>query len=263
MNEILKNSKTTNSLTWTKKADLKILPDVLPWHVIGPLINLELADAYTDAITKALFDRDLKVFNPSWSEEKKQENIALYGLSAITVHIHKDEFKRWWLIRGGEWPVNGLLAGWWIDEQSSVTIQTENKPNLTAIEMTLDVLEKINTTANYIDVTIGKTREAEEELKNLKAYPAGYKPHKDWMFSLWVYLGEPNPRDFHKKMEKYKGVKNSRIIEWWPAPGPHDNAVQVDNYQKPFSFHAIEKWINSSNNGTKAFKDKIDEIRNP
>lgn len=117
MDKILKKYNP-NSLSWEQKAELKLLPPVLSQGVIALLLDLEKEDIYWDVISNAICKKELKPFVPNWSKEKRRLMIAMYGLRAVSVHIHKDDFKEW-LEQCGEWPIDRdcLLANWWDDQE--------------------------------------------------------------------------------------------------------------------------------------------------
>ncbi|MDD2739913.1 MAG: hypothetical protein PHR94_13360 [Methylomonas lenta] len=143
------------------------MPDCLPLYEIAILSNIN-PDAFRRVIERStgieLVEQEFEY--RGWKTGKK------YRDKGITKAAYKS-----YLQSLGRWPVDGLLADWWINEQSNATTQPAKGP------------EK-NTT--------------ERELTT-------------WLRETWIKEGMPEGTAFFNRLKKYVNQKGSPIIEHWTA----------------------------------------------
>lgn len=100
----------------------KLLPEFLS------LRQIAILSGYTEFVFESVIERTaLKI------EERKIEDSNCHDGFYIEKGCTKQAYKNH-LQSIEQWPVDGLLGNWWIDEQSNATTQTDNKPNLTTIK---------------------------------------------------------------------------------------------------------------------------------
>ena len=120
---------TPNNLSWEDRARFKLLPDVLLFDVIARLWKPDDAEIYSNALLRAISEKDLKIHQVNWSDDEERFYMFCYGAFVRTSLVHKDEFKRWFISHNNEWPLpdDCLLANWWSDPAKKVVKKRANK----------------------------------------------------------------------------------------------------------------------------------------